>query len=80
MTNGSAPKGGLFWLLYLALILAGILLIADALHINYLTRLTIRLGAGFIFSAIALIAGKDKPIPIISIAIVWLAVVITILN
>ncbi|SYZ73279.1 membrane hypothetical protein [Candidatus Zixiibacteriota bacterium] len=80
MANGSASSKGLFWVLYLALIIAGILLLADALQINFLTRLSVRLGAGFIFSAIALIAGKDKPLPIISIALVWLAIIITILN
>ncbi len=80
MPNGNPSSKGLFWVLYLALIIAGVLLLADALQIGFLTRLSVRLGAGFIFSAIALIAGKDKPLPIISIALVWLAIVITIMN
>jgi hypothetical protein len=80
MANSNSSSKGLLWVLYLALIIAGILLLADALHIGFLTRLSVRLGLGFIFSAIALIAGRDKPLPIISIAVVWLSIVITIMN
>ncbi len=73
-------QGSLLWLLCLAFAVAGILLLAHAFHFYVLSKLTVRLGAALLFSAIALIAGKDKPAGIISIAIVWLAVVITFFN
>jgi hypothetical protein len=78
--NSDGSKQKLFWLMYLALIISGVLLIADAIHWYALTRLTVRLGVALIFTAIALFAGRDKPIGIISIAIVWVAVVITLFN
>ncbi|MCX6830367.1 MAG: hypothetical protein NT002_13965 [candidate division Zixibacteria bacterium] len=78
--NSEGSKQNLFWLIYLALIISGVLLMADAIHWHALTRLTVRLGVALIFTAIALFAGKDKPIGIISIGIVWLAVVITLFS
>jgi hypothetical protein len=70
-------KSSLLWLIWLGCIVGGILLLAGALNIRALTTLKVRLGAALLFSAIALIAGKDKPAGIISIAVVWIAVIIT---
>ncbi len=56
------------------------MLLADALGVRALNRLTVRLGAALLFSAIALMAGKDKPAGIVAIAIVWIAVLITLFN
>ena len=79
MSNGKSGNNVL-WLIYLSLVLAGVLLLGDALRIHFLIKLTARLGVALIFSAIALIAAKDKPPGIISIAIIWIAVLITIFN
>jgi len=73
-------SGSLLWLVCFAFVVAGALLIADAFHFYLFSKLTVRLGAALLFSAIALMAGKDKPAGIISIAIVLLAVVITLFN
>jgi hypothetical protein len=78
--NSGGGKGGLLWLVYFALIIAGTLLLADAFHFRVLTKLSVRLGVALLFTAIALMAGKDKPAGIISIAIVWIAIIIVFLN
>jgi hypothetical protein len=80
MTGNSGGKGGLLWLVYLALIIAGIFLLADAFHIQMLSKLSIRLGTALLFTAIALISGKEKPAGIIAVAIVWIAIIIVLLN
>jgi hypothetical protein len=81
MSNDLAKKSdNLLWLVALGFVVAGVLLMADALHFRFLSKLTVRLGSALIFSAIALIAGKDRPASIVSIAVVWLAVIITLLN
>jgi len=81
MSNGdSGSKGSLLWLIYIALLISGGLLLADALGVRAMTRLTVRLGTALVFSAVALIAGKDKPAAIVAIAIVWIAVLITLFN
>jgi len=74
------PKDKMLWLIYLALILSGALLIADALGVDVLSKITTRLGAGLIFTALALLVGKDRPAGIIGIAIVWVAIIITFFN
>jgi len=79
MNNDSTPVKGnkMLWLIYASLILAGILLIGDGFGIQFLTRLSMRLGIGLVFSAIALIIGKDRPAGIIATAIIWVAILIT---
>ncbi len=78
--TGANGKGNLLWLVYISLFIAGGMLLADALGVRALNRLTVRLGAALLFSAIALMAGKDKPAGIVAIAIVWIAVLITLFN
>jgi len=78
--SSTSSKGSLLWLICVALFLAGGLLLADALGMKAFSRLTVRLGAALLFSAIALMAGKEKPAGIIAIAIVWIAVLITFFN
>lgn len=80
MPSKTNSKKQPFWLLYAALIISGALLIADALHIAQISRLTIRLGIGLLFTAVSLIAGKNQPVAIISIALIWIAVIITFFN
>ena len=65
------------WLIYTALVLAGLILIGDALQIQILAKLTARLGIALIFSALALLLAKDKPSGIIATSIIWVAVIIT---
>ncbi|MCX6827165.1 MAG: hypothetical protein NTV06_07875 [candidate division Zixibacteria bacterium] len=81
MSNDNrAEKNSLIWLIASAMVIAGVLLIADAFHFRFLARLPIRMGIGLLFSAIALIAGKERPAAIISIAVVWIAILLTLLS
>nr|MBN2277985.1 hypothetical protein [candidate division Zixibacteria bacterium] len=73
-------QGKLLWLIYTSLLLSGIILLADALNINFLARLSMRLGLGLVFSAMALIIGKNKPSGIIATAIIWVAILITVFS
>ena len=79
MSNDTS-KGRLLWLIYAALILAGIILIGDAFDIRLITKLTARLGVALVFSAVALLVGKNRPHGIIATAIIWVAVIITFFN
>jgi len=77
-TSSSKPaRSSRMWLIYLSLILSGILLIADALNIGFLEQLTIRLGIGLLFSAVALVGGKNGNMGIIATALIWVAIIIT---
>ena len=67
------------WLLYTAAVVAGVLLLADALNVSVLARVPAKLGIGLVFSAIALLLDKSKSIGIIATVIVWVAVVVTFL-
>ena len=70
----------LIWLIYVSLVLSGLILIGNALEIRFFTKLTARLGIAVIFSAFALLVGKDRPSGIIATAIIWIAVLITFFN
>jgi hypothetical protein len=73
----TARSAKLVWLIYTALLIAGIILIGDALNIAAISKLTTRLGVGLVYTALALILGKDKPHGIIGVGIVWVAIIIT---
>ena len=74
--NKSKPTK-LIWLIYIALLISGIVLIGDALNVSAISKLTTRLGVGLLFSALALIFGKNRPHGIIAVGIVWVAIIIT---
>jgi hypothetical protein len=66
-----------FWLIYVALLLAGILLLADAYNLTQLSRWTARLGISLVFSAIALIVGNGRTVGYMAVAIIWIAVAVS---
>jgi len=80
-TPSTAPvkKKQPVWLLYTAAVVAGVLLLADALDVTFLARVPAKLGIGLVFSAVALLLDKSKNIGIIATVIVWAAVVVTFL-
>ena len=79
MSNGTpTPKKQPYWLIYLALLLSGLLLLGDAYNLFGLNRWTARLGIGLLYSVFALIVGKDRPAGIFGIAIVIISIIITI--
>ncbi|MCP4685312.1 MAG: hypothetical protein GY867_07665 [bacterium] len=67
------------WLLYTAAVIAGALLLADALNVTFLARVPAKLGIALVFSATALLLDKSKSVGIIATVIVWAAVVVTFL-
>jgi uncharacterized membrane protein len=75
-SNKSSDKG--VWLIYLSLIAAAVLLLGDGLGIAFLARLTTRLGATILLSALFLIVGDGRPTGFIATAIMAIAFVITI--
>ena len=77
-TNRPAPKKQHHWLIYLAAILAGFLLLADAVDFAPATKITARLGIALLYTAFALIVGKGRPSAYIGTALLWVAVVLTI--
>jgi hypothetical protein len=73
----SAKKKQPYWLVYLALLIGGALMIAYAYQIMHLDRWTARIGIALMYSAIALLVGNGRWTGFMATAIVWLAVVAT---
>ena len=68
-----------YWLIYVALLIGGLLLVADALHYAPLLKISAKLGIGMIYSAIALVVGNGRPAGIAATIIIWIAVLTTFL-
>lgn len=66
-----------YWLVYLALLIGGVLMMADAYQIMHLHRWTARIGIALIYSAVALLVGNGRWAGFMATAIVWLAVAAT---
>ncbi len=64
------------WLLYGALILGGLLFLAEAVGIAALQRTTARLGIALLYSALALIVGNGRTMGYVATAIVCLSALI----
>lgn len=64
-----------YWLIYIGLLLAGILLLADAYAIAHLSRWTAKFGIALVYSAFALIIANGRKSGIIAVAIVWIALI-----
>jgi cytochrome c oxidase subunit IV len=73
--EGRRPPKKMVWLIYAALIVAGILFLADAFDISHLNRWTARLGIALMFSAFALIVGNGRRTGYVATAIIWLPLV-----
>jgi hypothetical protein len=77
--SGSAKPSQPYWLIYVALLIGGLLLIADTLHWVQLQKVSAKLGIGMIYSAFALFVGNGKPAGIVATVIIWIAVLTTFL-
>jgi hypothetical protein len=75
-SSGGKSSSGPLWLIWVALLIAGLLLLAEAFHIYQLTRTTTRLGVALVWSAIALMVGNGRWAGNMGTVIVWLAVVL----
>lgn len=70
-TENNKKKKSLNWLIYLSLIIAGSLFLADAFDVTYLNRWTARAGVGLIFTAFSFIVGAGHQKAPIAIGILW---------
>ncbi len=77
-TKSQSKKKQPFWLVYFSLLLAGLLLLADAYHFAHLDWWTARLGIALIYSAVSLFIGNGRTAGFVAAAIVWIAVIATI--
>lgn len=73
----SVSKKQPYWLVYFSLLVAGLILLADAYHFAHLHRWTARLGIALVYSAVSLFIGRRRTAGFIAAAIVWLAVIAT---
>lgn len=76
--NGSpSGKKPYYWLIYIAALLAGLLLIADAVSFRPIAKITARLGIALLYTAFAFIMGSTRASAIVGTVLVWLAVLLT---
>ncbi|MEW6412829.1 MAG: hypothetical protein AB1483_10200 [Candidatus Zixiibacteriota bacterium] len=71
----STKKKQPMWLVYVALLLGGAILLADAYNVTQLDRWTARLGLSLVYTALALFVGNGRTVGFVAVAIVWLAVI-----
>jgi hypothetical protein len=71
------PKPEPWWVVYVALLVAGIILLAEAYEVAQLQKWTARLGISLIYSAIALLVANGKFPGILAAVIVWVAALIS---
>lgn len=79
--NGAAPPkpSQPYWLIYLAALLAGLMMLAQAAHYYPATKITAKLGVALVFSALAMFVGNGRPAGFIATAIMWVAVIVSFL-
>jgi hypothetical protein len=68
-----------YWLIYLAILLAGLLMLGQALHYYQIQRVPAKLALGLLYSAFALFVGNGRPSGFIGTAIIWAAIIISFL-
>ena len=80
-SGGGAPakKPQAYGLIYLALLIAGVLMLAHAAGWQQLQRIPAKLAIGLLYSAAALFIGNGRPAGFIGTAIIWVAIIITFL-
>lgn len=76
-TSKDKEKQQPFWLIYISIFLAGLMLLADAFHATALQKISARLGVTLVISAFNLIIGRGKPAGYIATAIIVVALIIT---
>ncbi|MEE8575751.1 MAG: hypothetical protein V3T31_00720 [candidate division Zixibacteria bacterium] len=64
-----------YWLIYIALTLAGVLFVSEALTFEPLQRVPARLGIALLYSAFALMFGKGRTSGIVSAILIWVAAI-----
>jgi hypothetical protein len=66
-----------YWIAYIGLFLAGLILLADAYNMTQLDRWTARVGIALVYTAFALVIAKGRTSGTIGSVVVWVAVLLT---
>ncbi|HWR83099.1 MAG TPA: hypothetical protein VN285_07340 [Candidatus Deferrimicrobium sp.] len=74
----SAQKKEPLWVVYGALLLAGLLMLIEAFHISRLNRWPAQLGIALVYSAVSLFVAEGRPAGWVAAVIVCLAAIVTI--
>ena len=77
--NNESPKkkSQYYWLIYLALLLGGIILIAQAVDFTHINKWTAKLGVALLFSAFALLVANGKKTGYVATSIIWIVIIIS---
>mgnify|MGYP007080174577 CR=1 FL=1 len=66
-----------YWLVYLALLIAGLILVADAVDYHPMMKTTAKLGIALLYSALALFVGNGRSVGFVATGIIWVGVLVT---
>jgi hypothetical protein len=78
-SGGEGKPSQPYWLIYLGVLLAGLLMLGDATHYAPISRIPAKLAIGLLYSAFALFVGNGRPSGFIGTAIIWAAIIISFL-
>ncbi|MBD3258227.1 hypothetical protein GF377_07315 [candidate division GN15 bacterium] len=65
------------WLVYVAALLSGIILLADAVAQTHLSKTSAKLGIALIYSVIALLIGTKRTSAYVAAGLIWAATILT---
>ncbi len=68
-----------YWLIYLGILLAGLVMLGHAAHYYPVMRIPMKLAVGLLYSAFALFIGNGRPSGFIGTGILWAAIIISFL-
>lgn len=66
-----------YWMIYIAALFGGLILLADALGFAPMQRVTGKLAIGLIYSAFVLMTGKGKNVSVAAAVLIWAAIIAT---
>ena len=73
--NSQREKKPMYGLIYFALFLSGILLLADAFDATYFNKWTAKWGIVLIYSAFALVVGNGRKAGFVAVGIMWVTLI-----
>ncbi len=78
-SQGSEGPKQPYWIIYLGLLLAGVLMLAEAANYHPLQKISAKLSLGLLYSAVALYVGNGKAPGYIGTVIIWGAIIVSFL-
>lgn len=77
MGTETAQKGEPYWLVYVSLLLAGLIMLGDAYQLEHLAKWTSKIGIALTYSAFALLVGKGNlPSRLASVIVTGVAILV----